>query len=101
MNTRKNIFALASAGFLFFAMSDGLSYGFFNLLRLVVCISSAIIAWMSYQEKREIWVWVFASIAILFNPMFPVYLNRETWLPIDLFVGIFMFISVFRLRLKT
>lgn len=99
-NKKKNIALLIATAFLFLALIDGWPYGVFTLLRFVVFAISAYIAWMSYEAKKEKWVWIFGFLAVLFNPFIVIHLNRETWSVIDLIVGIFMIISVFVLKLE-
>jgi predicted membrane protein len=62
-------------------------YGFYTLLRLIVCGSTGYVA---YKEKRHRVALII--IAILFNPIVPVYLIRAIWIPIDLCVGIYLLI---------
>lgn len=99
LNKKKNIALLITAAFLFLAMFGGWPYGFFTLLRFVVFASSAYVAWMAYEAKKEKWVWIFGFLAVLFNPFFPIYLNRDLWSFIDVIVAVFMIISVFALKL--
>ena len=37
---------------------------------------------------------VFALVAILFNPLAPVYLSRETWQPIDIAVAVLFLAAI-------
>lgn len=67
-------------------------YGYYVAVRLVVCVSSAIIAWLSYQKSGLCsWTFVFIFIALIFNPLLPVYLVRSIWIPIDIVVAILFF----------
>jgi uncharacterized membrane protein YdcZ (DUF606 family) len=100
LNKKKNIILLIAAVFLFLALINGWPYGFFTLLRFVVFAISAYVAWMSYEAKKEKWVWIFGFLAVLFNPFIVIHLNREIWSFIDLIVGIFMIVSVFVLKLE-
>jgi len=100
MNKKKNILLLIAAGFLLLAMIGDLPYGFFTLLRFVVFVIAAYIAWMAYKQQKEKWVWIFGFLAILFNPFIVIHLNREIWSVIDLIVGIFMIVSMFVLKLE-
>ncbi|MBU4580137.1 hypothetical protein KKB43_03920 [Patescibacteria group bacterium] len=100
LNKKKNIALLITAAFLFLAMFGGWPYGFFTLLRFVVFASSAYVAWMAYEAKKEKWVWIFGFLAVLFNPFIVIHLDREIWSVIDFIVGIFMVISVFVLKLE-
>lgn len=100
MNKKKNIALLITATFLFIALSNGLPYGFFTLLRFVVFASSVYVAWIAYEAQKEGWVWFFGFIAVLFNPFIAIYFDRKVWSIIDLVVGVFMIVSIFALRLK-
>jgi len=100
LNKKKNIILLIAAVFLFLALINGWPYGFFTLLRFVVFAISAYVAWMSYEAKKEKWVWILGFLAVLFNPFIVIHLNREIWSIIDLIVGVFMIVSVFVLKLE-
>lgn len=72
---------LVPAGMLLVALLH-LPYGYYTLLRLVVCLAAAIIAYQSWP-KHAPWSVAFAIVALLFNPLIIVALDRETWAPID------------------
>jgi hypothetical protein len=59
-------------------------YGYFQLLRFVVCGAGAYVAWVSYHSRYAWAAWPFGFVAILFNPLAPVHLSRATWQPVDL-----------------
>ncbi len=97
----KNILTIIASGFLFVALFDGLPYGYFTFLRFVVCCVAIYLAYKIYQDKNDsLMVWLFGGIAILFNPIIPIYLQRGQWIIIDLLVGIFFVLSVFLIKLK-
>lgn len=99
LNKKKNIASIIATVFLFLALLNGWPYGFFTLLRLVVFVATAYIAWIAYTQQKEKWVWIFGFIAVLFNPFIVVHLNRELWSFIDVIVGVFMIVSIFTLKL--
>ncbi|MFH1536907.1 MAG: DUF6804 family protein [Patescibacteria group bacterium] len=100
-NKKKNIILLIAAVFLLLAMLDGWPYGFFTMLRFVVFGSSAYVAWMAYEAKKDKWVWIFGFLAVLFNPFIVIHLNREVWSIIDFIVGVFLISSIFIFKLKS
>jgi len=61
-----------------------LPYGFYTLLRLVVTICAVVIAYHHWQSGGKGVAIAMGFIALLFNPLIPVYLTREIWAPIDL-----------------
>lgn len=98
LDKKKNIIVSIAAIFLFAALINGWPYGFFTLLRFVVFAATAYVAWMAYEQQKEKWVWVFGFLAVLFNPFFPIYLNRDLWCIIDFVTGVFLIVSVFTLK---
>ena len=63
-----------------------LPYGFYTFLRLVVLVGAFLAAVELKQEDNFLWV-LFGGISLLFNPVFPVHLDRGVWFPIDLIVA--------------
>ena len=61
-------------------------YGYFTLLRLVVCIATLWLAYLDYQSEDKVGPWLLAMsvAAILFNPIIPVHLTRDIWFFLDL-----------------
>lgn len=80
--------SLITIGFLLLASFDW-PYGYYTLLRLVVCAAACWIVFLSFKSGSSFrWVgWPFAPIALLFNPLVPVHLDREAWFIIDLVVA--------------
>ena len=58
-------------------------YGFYMLLRVIVCAACAHTAYHSAQVRPGSSAWLFGTIAVLYNPLLPVYLTRTIWAPID------------------
>jgi hypothetical protein len=64
-------------------------YGFYTLTRVVICGVAVLLAFVSWREERsaaKAWSVAFGFIAVLFNPIVPIYLKRATWFYFD--VGI-------------
>jgi len=71
-----------------------LPYGYYILLRWVVTVTAGYIAYLAYIEKRQLWITIFIFIAIIFNPIVPIYLDRQIWSIINVIVVIFMLFSI-------
>ena len=71
------------------------SYGYYTLLRWVVCSVFAYSAVRAHEAKRTGWTWTLAAVAAAFNPLFPVHLNRGTWALIDVAVAVVLLVSIF------
>jgi len=76
------------AGLLLVATAE-MPYGYYTFLRLAVTISAVLVVYHEYSKQLNFWVISFGLIAILFNPIFPVYLkDAETWAIIDVLCGL-------------
>ena len=64
-------------------------YGYYQLLRFVVCGVAIYIAYVAYNWKKIWAMWLFGFIALLFNPLIPIYLSREIWQVVDVICAIF------------
>jgi hypothetical protein len=74
-------------------------YSFYQLLRIVVCGASAFLAWHLFENKQTGWAWAFVVLAVVFNPVAPIYLAKETWQMID-FAAAILFFSSFSAETK-
>lgn len=77
----------ASAAFCFIAVLD-LPYGFYLFLRWLVCGVAIAAAYEFHLVKKLSWVWGLGVLAVLFNPIFKVHFEKETWRVIDSLTGI-------------
>lgn len=87
----RNNLILVPVALLFVALLP-LPYGYYTFLRLVIAASAAYLAWQDYRKKNAFngWSLILSMVALLFNPLIPVYLDRGSWFIIDLAVaGIF------------
>jgi len=77
-------------------------YGIYTLLRIVVTLSSAFIIYDNYKKINNVnaTIVIFSIILIVFNPIFPIRLNRELWLPIDLITAAIYFYYYIKFRKK-
>lgn len=66
-------------------------YGYYQIIRWVVSITGVSVAHEAYQKKLMGWAVTMIIVAILFNPIAPIYLAKGTWILIDIVVAILMF----------
>ncbi len=81
------------AGAMLLAAVGPWPYGYYQLLRLVVCGVGAYFAYTAYQWGKLRAAWLFGGIAALFNPFVPIHLPRELWIPIDVICGATFIVS--------
>lgn len=89
---------LASGILLLLAIPTGWPYDFYILLRWFIFFSSVYVAYGFYKSKLEAWTLIFGAIAFFFNPIFPVHLNKSSWIPIDFAATIIFFIAAYSIK---
>lgn len=60
-------------------------YGYYSITRIVVCGFAGFLAWIGWEDTStsRAWSTVFGLAALLFNPIFPIFLGRGTWFYLD------------------
>ena len=74
-------------------------YGYYTLLRLVVCGIAIYLTWFAKVINRQGWMWVMGFIALLFNPLMPIHLDKATWSLIDLVVAVVFIVALFKIKI--
>lgn len=85
---------LIASVLLFLAVAN-LPYGYYRFLRIAVTLIAGANAYSSYKKGDYILFIIFLGIAILFNPIIPIYLSKDIWIPIDIIAGVFFGITAF------
>ena len=85
--TRPHAIPAAVAALALFAALGEWPYGYYTLLRLLVCGAGAYTAFVMYQWQKVGLAWLFGFIAVLFNPIVTVHLSRALWQPMDVICG--------------
>lgn len=62
-----------------------LPIGYYSFLRLVVTTGALLIVSVESKNKVSVYTILFGIVALLFNPIVPVYLyEKSIWIPIDI-----------------
>lgn len=68
-----------------------LPIGYYTLSRLVVCASAIYFAYNFYKKNNQTNVWIFGFLAVLYNPIIPVYLYEKIiWIVVNI-ITIYLF----------
>lgn len=70
-------------------------YAYYQFLRWAVCGVTGYGAFTAHERKNVVWVWTFGVMAVVFNPIVPFYLQRETWQLLDIVAAVVLVISLF------
>src|SRR5256885_215532 len=63
-------------------------YGYYTLLRLIVCGTVIYLAFIASEAKSRGWAITFVLLALLFNPVFIVRMHRADWRLFDIAAAI-------------
>lgn len=88
--TLEIVFSVLVAILLLAAAHGRYPYGFYMLLRTAATVGAAYWAVRLYRDGPEGWMWAFAAVALLLNPILPVRMHRPDWQPIDLALGVLL-----------
>ncbi len=95
----KNIASVIAVAMLLLAIPSGVwPYGYYILLRWVVTGTALFVLWTAYELKKTSWLWVIGMVALLFNPIAPIHLDKETWVVLDLIVAGLFLASIFKIK---
>lgn len=89
MNIVKIILAL-----LFFSCLADLPYGYYQIVRFAGLIGFAILAFNVIGKLNKSEFFIYASLAILFQPFVKISLGREIWNVVDVIVGLGLIVSI-------
>ena len=83
---------------LLFCIGD-LPIGYYTFVRIIITIGAVCIIVNEPVKDLNFWRVAFGLIAIVFNPIFPVYLhNKAIWMPIDIIAAVLFAIKTLTLK---
>jgi len=75
-------------------------YLYYQILRWVVCLFSVFMAVIASSVKKKGPMWTMGIIAIIFNPIIPIRLDKETWVIVDFASAVIYLINIFIFSFK-
>ena len=100
MNMNIKTLCIISGVCLLLAIPTGWPYDFYVLLRWFIFGVSAYVAYGFYKSNLPAWALIFGGIFLLFNPIFPVYLSKSSWVLIDFVSAILFFLAAYSIKTK-
>jgi hypothetical protein len=92
---KMKVLYLICAAVLFIGIAN-LPVGYYTFLRIVVTVGSVMVFYREIRHGFNFWVIIFGLLAVLFNPIIPVYLNEKSaWIPIDFIAGVLFLVKTF------
>lgn len=92
------------AAILLFSAVQGHGRDFYMLLRVFVFSAAALTAIIGFSRRKFAWCWLFAMVAVLFNPFAQIRLHPDTWHVLDVGAAVLFLASlasVFESRSRT
>lgn len=71
-------------------------YEYYKLGRFILTVGFAYLAYSCCELQKKELTWCFASLALLFQPFFPITLGRVIWNIVDVIVGVFLVVLIFK-----
>jgi uncharacterized membrane protein YwzB len=83
---------------LLWALNPSNPYGYYILLRIVVCAACAYLAFQAAGVGKAPWVWILGVTAVIYNPIASVHLTRGLWSIINVVTVIMLSVTFWSLR---
>ena len=87
------IIRLANAGLLVWALARH-PIGYYTVLRVITTAVSLYSIYICINERRVGWGIIFAAVAVIFQPIHPLRMTRETWKYVDVITAAIVMISL-------
>ena len=102
MNNLSPIIKLVIAILLLLCLAD-MPYGFYQLVRFASAAAFAYFSFDYFKSKKDGMGFIFAALAILFQPFIKIALGRVIWNVVDIIVAvglIYLIINAFKTKSK-
>jgi hypothetical protein len=76
------------------------SYSYYSTLRWLASLSAVGLVWRGAAQGVK-WAWALVPVAILFNPIVPIHVSRETWRTLDIAAAVVLALAVTIIELAT
>jgi hypothetical protein len=70
-------------------------YGYYQFLRIIITIVAGSIAYDLFQTNKKLLFRVFVGIAVLYNPVVVIHLDKLIWSTLNIFTAAFFLAFVF------
>ena len=69
-------------------------YGYFQVVRYASLVGFAYLAYTSFKKGFQTEMFIYAALALLFQPFYKIVLTREFWNTLDIIVAVGLLISI-------
>jgi len=89
---------LVAGALLLWALFPSNPYGYYSVMRWIVCAIFIFLAVKSHEQSRSAWIWVWAVTAGIYNPVVPVHATRGFWSVVNVITIAVIIFSLFSNR---
>ena len=99
------VIVLAAAGALIGALGKNPTH-YYRMLRWLTCSAAVMLVWRGYIQGSLKWAYILMPVAILFNPIIPIYLHGKrldilrTWHTVDIVSAVLMVLAVMLMEIQ-
>ncbi|MUH38323.1 hypothetical protein D9O36_20965 [Zobellia amurskyensis] len=83
----KNIVKITLSLLLFLCLLN-MPYGYYQLVRFLALVGFGFLAFKASQKDKSEQVFIYITLALLFQPFYKIALGRELWNVVDVVVGV-------------
>lgn len=76
-------------------------YAYYQLMNWIVVGAALVTAWQAYRAKKDWVVWLFILVAVIFNPLAPLYFSADVWRIADIVAALLLVLSFYLVRSKS
>ncbi|MBI2612869.1 hypothetical protein HYW59_03630 [Candidatus Kaiserbacteria bacterium] len=73
-------------------------FAYYQMMNWIVVGAALTTAWQAYKQKNNWLLWLFILVAVIFNPIAPLYFSADIWRIADIVAAILFIISFFILK---
>jgi hypothetical protein len=66
------------------ALIPSMPYGYYPVMRWIVCTACVWLAVSAHKRQQEGWTWCWVALAGIYNPIMPVHASREVWAVVNI-----------------
>ncbi len=77
-----------------------LPYAYYQFMNWAVVGAALAVALQSFKQNKKYLTWFFVFVAVVFNPIAPIYLSQNIWQIADIVVAALFIFSFFLVRAK-
>ena len=90
------LLTLIAAGVLIGAIGRQ-SYSYYQIMRWLAAGAAALLIWRGVVQGVK-WAWAMVAVAVLFNPIAPIHLSRDTWQVLDVASAVVLIAAIVALE---